>query len=157
MKLQHATTSGHVGLAVAGGQLAQSLPRDTGEWLAVLNSASGTSVQDISLTQDELIERISFQESRATIEATLLASVGGALSALTETAAAIFGADFRGLTRQCEYDAEQRECLIRARVTIKSTSSPEVLYERYQRLIDAVATARNTAGTDNLDVDIRLD
>ena len=152
MRLQHAAAAGDLGISVFGPEVAQILPRDTGEWLAVLNSASGTSTQDISLTQDALLDRISFADSHATIEQSLLDTVGPALCVLSDRSQAIFG-----ITRACEYDSEDRECLIRAHILIASTSSPSVLYERYQQLIAAVADARNEAGVSNLDVDIRID
>ena len=157
MRLQHAAAAGDLGISVFGPEVAQILPRDTGEWLAVLNSASGTSTQDISLTQDALLDRISFADSHATIEQSLLETVGPALCVLSDRSQAIFGPEFKGITRACEYDSEDRECLIRAHILIASTSSPSVLYERYQQLIAAVADARNEAGVSNLDVDIRID
>lgn len=157
MKLQRATATGHMDVAVYGTEVAPSLPRDTGEWIAVLNSAISTPTQDIPLSQDELIDRISFQNSRGAIESALQSAVSPALDALSREAVTLFGKEFAGITRSCEFDHESRECFIRARVNIASASPPEVFYERYQRLITAIADARNIAGVTNLDVDVHID
>lgn len=155
MRLQpQAYTSGPIGMPMHVTGIADQLPRDTGEWMAVLGSATGARAQGLPLPQDELLDRISFQVARKDIENRLSEIVAAPIGQLTKRSSEILQGEFAGLEQSFGFESATRQCFVRARLTIASDSGPDVLYDRYQRIVAEVAEARRLAGFDNLEVDI---
>jgi hypothetical protein len=154
VKLQPALTSGTLGVPLFGESIAKGLPRDTGEWIAVLGSRTAAAAQVLPNAQDELVDRIAFEAARADIEQGLAALVDAPLLAFEARARMILGASFGGIERRCEFEAESRQCLVRVTVHVSADSPANELYGRYRELIAAVTDARQSAGVDNLDIDI---